>query len=137
MKRGQEAAQAHKWPGLRIHLLALGPAAVRGRRTALLRLINNLLSNAQRHADQAWISVESSNRTAKIRFHDNGPGIAPEDYERVLQPFQRLDEGRNLDEAGVGLGLSVCEDIARSHGGRLVLKASPYGGLEVSVHLPA
>jgi len=133
----QQTAQPGKWPGLTIHFGTLDPIAVKGRRTGLLRLLNNVLSNAQRHADAAWVSIQGGPRHAKLIVQDNGPGIPEEDYERVLQPFQRLDEGRNLDEAGVGLGLTVCQDIARSHGGDLTLAASPQGGLQVTLRLPA
>lgn len=133
----QQAAQPAKWPNLKIHIGSLDPIAVKGRRTGLLRLLNNLLSNAQRHADEAWISIQGGPRHAKIIVQDDGPGIPEEDLDRVLQPFQRLDEGRNLDEAGVGLGLTVCQDIARSHGGDLRLKQAPQGGLEVTLSLPA
>ena len=133
----RQVAQPGKWPGLDIHFDDLATIAVKGRRLALLRLLNNLLSNAQRHADAVWIGIQATARSATIRIRDDGPGIDPEDFDRVLQPFQRLDEGRNLDEAGVGLGLTVCEDIARSHGGELSLRRSPQGGLEVRVKLPA
>lgn len=133
----QQAASPQKWPNLKIELGSLAEVAVKGRKTALLRLLNNLLSNAQRHADTVWIDIQRSERLAKIIVQDDGPGIEAEDLARVLQPFQRLDEGRNLDEGGVGLGLTVCEDIVRHHGGRLHLARAPQGGLQVTVQLPA
>ena len=133
----QQVARPNKWPGLSIHFGTLDRIAVRGRRTSLLRLINNLLSNAQRHAHAVWISVQGAPQQAKIIVQDNGPGIAEQDLERALQPFQRLDEGRNLDEAGVGLGLTICRDIAHSHGGDLTLRPAPQGGLQVTLSLPA
>ena len=133
----QQAAEASKWPDLKITFQTLDTIAIKGQKTALLRLVNNLLSNAQRHAGQVWITVEGTAQTAKLIIQDDGPGIAPRDYNRVLQPFQRLDESRNLDEAGVGLGLAVCQDIARSHGGGLSLARAPQGGLQVTVKLPA
>lgn len=133
----QQVAEPAKWPGLAIHFGTWDQIAVKGRKTALIRLFNNLLSNAQRHADAVWISIEGNARRVKISLQDDGPGINPEDYDRVLQPFQRLDEGRNLDEAGVGLGLTVCEDIVKNHGGRLKLGPSAEGGLRITVFLPA
>ena len=133
----RKVADGTKWPGLKVSFGQLSSIAVKGRRTALIRLLNNLLANAQRHADAVWIEVQGTARWAKILVQDNGPGIDPENYDRVLQPFQRLDEGRNLDEAGVGLGLTVCEDIVHLHGGRLNLGQAPQGGLQVSVKLPA
>ena len=132
----QNAAEPQKWPGLQIHFLEMNDVAIKGRRIALLRLVNNVLSNAQRHAKTIWIGLERTSHQVKLTFHDDGPGIAAEDRERVLQPFQRLDEGRNLDEAGVGLGLTVCQDIARNHGGHLDLGVGPHGGLMVQLILP-
>ena len=122
----RNAAEPQKWPGLSIQLEHLDDAAIRGRPIALLRLLNNLLANAQRHATTVWIGIERNSKHLILSLWDDGPGIAEADRERVLQPFQRLDEGRNLDEAGVGLGLTVCQDIARDHGGRLSLGNSPH-----------
>ena len=67
---------------------------------------------------------------------DNGPGIAPEDYDEALKPFSRLDPARNQNRKGVGLGLALANDAARSHGGSLTLERSSLGGLRVSVRLP-
>jgi two-component system osmolarity sensor histidine kinase EnvZ len=54
----------------------------------------------------------------------------------VFRPFFRLDESRNVDTGGVGLGLTIARDVARSHGGDVALAASPLGGLRVVVRLP-
>ena len=132
----RDVAAPHKWPGLKIQLAELNEVAIKGRKTALVRLINNLLANAQRHASAAWIGVERSKRTVILSVYDDGPGIEVEGRERALQPFQRLDEGRNMDDAGIGLGLTVCQDIARHHGGRLTLGDSAHGGLLVQMILP-
>ncbi len=60
-----------------------------------------------------------------------------EQREEVFKPFVRLDEARNQDEGGSGLGLAIARDIARSHGGDIVLDTSPLGGLRATVRLPA
>ena len=132
----RQAAAAQKWPKLTIHFVEMDEVAIKGRKIALLRLVNNLLANAQRHAQSVWIALTRSQTRVTLSIYDDGPGIAEEDRARVLQPFQRLDEGRNLDEAGIGLGLTVCQDIARGHGGRLVLSHSLHGGLLVQLILP-
>ena len=54
----------------------------------------------------------------------------------MFRPFVRLDEARNVDQGGSGLGLSIARDIARSHGGEVVLGDSPLGGLRASVRIP-
>ncbi len=133
----KQAAETSKWPNIDITFEALSPIALKGRETALIRLISNLIANAERHANRLWIEVRGTARNATLILSDNGPGIDPLDYDRVLQPFQRLNEGRNLDDASVGLGLSICVDIARTHGGTLILGQAPQGGLQVRVTLPA
>jgi two-component system osmolarity sensor histidine kinase EnvZ len=56
--------------------------------------------------------------------------------EEVFRPFLRLDDARNQDEGGTGLGLAIARDIARSHGGDIVLSDSPMGGLRAIVRIP-
>jgi two-component system osmolarity sensor histidine kinase EnvZ len=56
--------------------------------------------------------------------------------EEVFQPVLRLDEARNQDEGGTGLGLAIARDIARSHGGDILLSDSPLGGLRATVRVP-
>ena len=67
---------------------------------------------------------------------DDGPGIPVNQYKNVFKPFYRLDKGRNLNHSGVGLGLSIAEDIVRSHGGNIQLGDSKYKGLQVKISLP-
>ena len=57
-------------------------------------------------------------------------------YKNVFKPFFRLDESRNLNHSGVGLGMSISEDIVRSHGGNIELSDSKYKGLQVKISLP-
>jgi two-component system osmolarity sensor histidine kinase EnvZ len=67
---------------------------------------------------------------------DDGPGIPEDKYVEVFKPFYRLDEARNQKVAGVGLGLSVVRDVARSHGGDVTLAKSPMGGLRAVLRIP-
>ena len=69
--------------------------------------------------------------SVEITIDDDGPGIPPDKYEDVFRPFFRLDESRNVDTGGVGLGLTIARDVARSHGGDVALAPSPLGGLRV------
>lgn len=119
----------------------IGPGAegpVPLRRAAMKRCLTNLVANADAHADRVWLTVRMSPRQLEFLVEDDGPGIPPDRREEVLRPFTRLDPSRNQDEgSGVGLGLAIASDIARSHGGALTLEDSPLlGGLRATVLLP-
>jgi two-component system osmolarity sensor histidine kinase EnvZ len=103
---------------------------------AIKRCITNLVSNALRHGTRAEIRAVRGKTSVEITVDDDGPGIPPERYEDVFRPFVRLDESRNVDTGGSGLGLTIARDIARSHGGDVSLGSSPLGGLRVVVRLP-
>jgi two-component system, OmpR family, osmolarity sensor histidine kinase EnvZ len=107
-----------------------------GRPIALKRCLSNLVENALSFADTVAVSSTRTQDLIIIHVDDNGPGIAPEDYEEALKPFSRLDPSRNQNRKGVGLGLALANDAARSHGGSLTLERSSLGGLKVSVRLP-
>ena len=114
-----------------------GDPTVMVRPDAFRRLLFNLISNAARHGDRIAISATHEQRWLVLNVDDDGPGIPPAAREEVFKPFVRLDEARNQDEGGSGLGLSIARDIARSHGGDVFLGDSPLGGLRASVRLPA
>jgi two-component system osmolarity sensor histidine kinase EnvZ len=115
----------------------VGDPTVTVRPDAFRRLLFNLVSNAARHGDSMAISAHHEGRWLVVNVDDDGPGIAPEHREEVFKPFVRLDEARNQDEGGSGLGLSIARDIARAHGGDVILGDSPLGGLRATVRLPA
>ena len=112
------------------------------RPNALRRCLTNLIDNAVLYTEAAGgparVEVNASRepRFLEITVDDNGPGIAPERREEAMRAFSRLDSARRPDTAGVGLGLTIARDIARSHGGDLSLLASPAGGLRAMIRLP-
>ena len=110
---------------------------IEGRRDGLKRALNNLIGNALRYADHVWLTLERSGVNVNIIIDDDGPGIPEEKRADVFKPFMRLDEARNQHAGGVGLGLVVVRDVARSHGGEISLGASPHGGLRATLRLPA
>ena len=71
-----------------------------------------------------------------ILIDDDGPGIPESEYQNVLKPFYRIDKSRGQNKSGVGLGLSIANDIIRSHGGDISLDKSPLNGLRVKISLP-
>lgn len=109
---------------------------VTARRSALKRALSNLVANGFRHGDRVWVSARPTDRHIEILVEDDGPGIEAADYEDVFKPFTRLDAARNLNESGMGLGLTVVRDVARAHGGDTVLGASDKGGLKATIRLP-
>lgn len=108
------------------------------RRDAIRRCLMNLLDNAAAYAGQAALGLRLGRRFVEFTVEDDGPGIPEDRRTEVLRPFTRLDEARSQAVAsGVGLGLTIAADIARSHGGGLTLGASErLGGLKVTVMIP-
>tara|TARA_B110000971_G_scaffold70301_1_gene72013 strand:- start:379 stop:912 length:534 start_codon:yes stop_codon:yes gene_type:complete len=106
------------------------------REKALKRCLNNIIENGLYYAKNVHVSVTKSLNRVNILVDDDGPGIPIDQYKNVFKPFYRLDDSRNLNHSGVGLGLSIAEDIVRSHGGNIELNKSDYNGLQVRVSLP-
>lgn len=106
------------------------------KKTFLNRCLTNLVVNSEKYAKNLLIDVKRLGSTAVITFDDDGPGIPVNEREHVFKPFYRLDQARNLDKVGVGLGLSVARDVVLSHGGQIDLMNSPMGGLRVQIRLP-
>jgi len=112
---------------------ASGPLS--GKPQALKRCITNLVANAVKFATRAHVLVRDGAQL-EISICDDGPGIPPEELEKVFEPFYRLESSRNRDTGGTGLGLSIARDVAQAHGGSLVLRNRPEGGLEARLTLP-
>jgi signal transduction histidine kinase len=101
------------------------------------RVFANLLGNATRYADTVRISLHRTDAWVIVYVDDDGPGIAPADRDRAFERFTRLDEARDRDSGGAGLGLAIVRASARSWGGEVRLDDSPLGGLRVEVRLRA
>ena len=102
----------------------------------LRRAITNLTSNACRESKIVEISLIKKDKNAHIIIDDNGPGIKKEDYTSVFKAFYRIENSRNLSTGGLGLGLTIARDIARSHGGEIKLDKSHLGGLKAILSIP-
>ncbi|RZI46851.1 ATP-binding protein [Candidatus Finniella inopinata] len=100
------------------------------------RCLTNLLENAKKYSHTLHLQVQTSQHYWQLIMDDDGPGISPQERENVFRPFYRLDSARNLDQGGVGLGLSIARDAIRSHGGQIYLRSSPLGGTRVVIQLP-
>jgi signal transduction histidine kinase len=107
----------------------------RGKPQALKRCITNLVGNAVNFGARARIVVHDGAQL-EIAVCDEGPGIPPDELEKVFEPFYRLESSRNRDTGGTGLGLSIARDVAQAHRGSLALRNLPAGGLEARLVLP-
>ncbi len=111
---------------------------VRGRPIALKRALANLVANALNYGNAARVVlVPPQGGQIQLRVEDEGPGIPEESHEAVFQPFRRLETSRNRETGGVGLGLPIARNILRAHGGDVVLRNRPEGGLLAVATLPA
>jgi signal transduction histidine kinase len=111
-----------------VRVRAGGPVWVSGSRIGLMRIVENLVANAQRHArTEARVTVCLTADEATLVVTDDGDGIAPEDRERVFARFTRLADGRRLDPSGSGLGLAISREIAEAHKGTLRVEDSVQG----------
>ena len=103
---------------------------------ALRRLFTNLLENAVKFGGGARARIFRQDSSAVVEIEDDGPGIPPEDVERVFEPFYRREPSRSRQTGGIGLGLAVVRSIARGHGGDVALLNRKGGGLTARVLLP-
>ncbi len=122
--------------GAAIRLIKSNPVEITLRPGAVTRCIRNLVDNAVKFSDHAEIKISSDGTILTILIDDDGPGIPEDQREDVFKPFYRLDQARNQDVSGTGLGLAIARDIARGHGGEIVLQDSPLGGLRAVLTLP-
>ncbi|GAA4197235.1 hypothetical protein GCM10022252_45860 [Streptosporangium oxazolinicum] len=114
--------------GVPVHVDAGRDVNVLGNRIQLIRVIDNLLVNARRHADkEVEVTVGRVEDSAVVTVCDDGAGIAPQDREHVFERFVRLEEGRRREPGGSGLGLAISRDIARAHSGTLTIENSLCG----------
>jgi signal transduction histidine kinase len=110
---------------------------VHGRREQLARLVRNLVDNATRHAQtRVDLSLQTTDGTVELTVDDDGPGIDPDDRERVFERFTRLDDGRARDAGGLGIGLAIVKAIVEQHGGSVTIDDAPIGGARFLVQLP-
>ncbi|MDC0344391.1 ATP-binding protein [Pelagibacteraceae bacterium] len=106
------------------------------RKIALKRCFHNLIQNGLSYGKNVYINLSNTTNWLIVLIEDDGPGIPEDEYKNVFKPFYRLDKSRSLNTSGVGLGLSISEDIIISHGGTIQLGKGKYSGLQVKVSLP-
>jgi signal transduction histidine kinase len=123
---------------LTVHADVRRDAWTHGNRVLLTRMTGNVIDNAITHnVPDGWIRViaAAGNGTALLTVETGGPPLDPDQVARLGRPFQRLGVERTAG-TGTGLGLSIVAAVAAAHGGTLVLRARPEGGLHVAIRLP-
>lgn len=132
----EEIVAGLKRKGAAIDYHCEGQIHLQVRPHAFRRCVTNLVENAHRYGNHISVRIGQRNDAVEVIVDDDGPGIAEDKYEDVFKPFYRLDQSRNIQTGGVGLGLSIVRDVVRSHGGDIQLSQSPQGGLRARLRFP-
>lgn len=131
------AAEDARRAGAQVEVVAPDDLTLMVRPLAIKRALGNLADNAAAHGRTVRLSARTlPSGEVELAVEDDGPGIPEALREEAFRPFSRLDEARNQNRKGVGLGLAIARDAARSHGGEAVLEDSDLGGLRAVLRLP-
>jgi signal transduction histidine kinase len=110
--------------------------ALLGDRVALRRVVFNLIDNAVKYGRRARLSLSRDAQWIVLLVDDDGPGIAADKRELLLEPFVRLEGSRNRQTGGAGLGLAIVRNLIEAHGGQIQISDAPGGGARIGVRLP-
>jgi len=120
-----------------------GDWGVRGNASLLHSAVENVVRNAIRYTqERTSVAIELSSEPgvqgpeAVLKVNDCGSGVPPQALEKLFEPFYRLDDARERQTGGVGLGLAITERAVRFHGGRVTARNRPEGGLQIEIRLP-
>ena len=107
-----------------------------GKPLAIKRCLGNLIDNALYYGNSASVYIDDNQERLCIRIRDKGPGIPIDKIDKMFQPYTRLTPDHSGHPGGMGLGLSIARNIARAHGGEVILQNVVTGGLEATISLP-
>jgi signal transduction histidine kinase len=110
-----------------------------GDKARLQRLFTNLIDNAIKFTPEGgaiWVTVERDDGAVEIKIKDNGIGIPTEEQAKIFRRFYRVDKSRSRETGGIGLGLSIAEQVARAHQGRIEVNSELNQGSTFTVYLP-
>jgi two-component system osmolarity sensor histidine kinase EnvZ len=113
-----------------------GPVTIQGSAADLARAFGNLIDNAIKYGDAAMVALHVDAGQVQVTVDDRGPGIPPWEREQVFEPFRQLDEARNRDRGGAGLGLAIARQVIERHRGTIVIEDAPEKGARFRVTLP-
>ena len=116
----------------------LEPVTAEVHQDMMIRLVINLLNNAVRYAkSEILVTLTCQHDTVTLTVTDDGVGIEPEHQKRIFQRFYQVDGARTRKSGGLGLGLAMCDQIIRQHGGRISVESTPGEGSRFLVTFPA
>ena len=123
----------------RLHIRVTGEPRARLDAARIQLMLKNLVGNALRYAPQGPVELWVAGRDGQVQFRvrDHGPGIPPEQHAHIGEPFYRSDASRARETGGTGLGLYLARQVARAHGGDLVLEPGEGAGALFVVTIPA
>ncbi len=127
---------AKKYDSNKIEIKLEEKSEIHIRPNAIKRCLANFIDNGLSYGKNVSISSKNTSSMLIIYINDDGPGIPEKEYQNVLKPFYRIDKSRGQNKSGVGLGLSIANDIIRNHGGSISFEKSDLGGLRVKISLP-
>ena len=126
-----------KYPNNKILFKNDAKIEITARYNSIKRCLTNLIDNGLTYGKKVEIILSKTINNIIICIDDDGPGIKAEERSNVFKPFYRVDKSRSQNKTGVGLGLSIANDIIKSHGGTINLENSSKGGLRIKVSLPS
>ena len=124
------------YEGKNINLVFEENLEINLRPNAIKRCLINLIENALAYGTKVEVLTKKTMNNLIVFIDDDGPGIPESEHQNVMKPFYRIDKSRGQNKLGVGLGLSITNDIIHSHGGNISFDKSPLNGLRVKVSLP-
>ena len=115
------------------------PADIEADPVRLTQVLTNILDNAVRHTPAGGhitLATRATQDGVELLVRDTGPGLSPENLERIFDRFYRADQSRNRDQGGSGLGMAIARSIILAHGGQIRVESEPGKGLTVIITLP-
>jgi signal transduction histidine kinase len=137
-KSARERFSRHHERPLNVEIMN-GAQCIEVDRSLFLRVIDNLLDNAEKYSPpdaELVLAIYTEDNTYVLKVSDRGEGIPEADLQRVFEPFYRCDKSRNKDIRGIGLGLTLCKRIVEAHGGTIVALSRDGGGTVIRIEIP-
>ncbi len=120
----KEVINSSKYKNKNISVVCKKTLTLNTDKNSLYRIVFNLFENASRYGNQIIISAKKKSKTLVIELDDDGPGIHPRHKEKVFKPFYKIDNSRNLNQGGSGLGLSIANELTKKIKGKINLSDS-------------